>query len=49
MNKKADSVMPVPAIGGWVLILIVAVILLIIMANSFGFIDTEFLRGVRLG
>ena len=49
MNKNAESVMPVPTIGGWVLVLIAAVVLLIIMAKSFGFIDFEFLRGVGFG
>jgi len=49
MNKKAESVMPIPTVGGWVLVLIAAVVLLIIMSISFGFIDLEFLRGVRIG
>ena len=49
MRKKADSVLPFPALGGWVLALIAVIVLLVIMANSFGYIDLDFLAGVRLG
>ena len=48
MNKRGDSVSPFPVVGGWILALIVVIILLIILAISFGYIDLDFLRGVRL-
>jgi hypothetical protein len=49
MNKKADSVLPFPALGGWILAFIGLIILLLIMGNSFGYINFEFLSGVGLG
>ena len=49
MNKRGDSVSPFPVVGGWILALIVVLILLMIMAATFGYINFDFLRGVTLG